>query len=76
MKRLIATYDESDDDSSLFSRRGHLRDGGEPVLSTKISAGADAAKIFELSAAERAELERTGHLHVDIEGRPVWVSVH
>jgi hypothetical protein len=76
MKRLIATYDESDDDSSLFSRRVHLRDGGEPVLSTKILATADAAKIFELSAAERVELERTGHLHVDIEGRPVWVSVY
>lgn len=76
MKRLIATYDEYDDDSSLFSRRGHLRDGGEPALSTKISAAADAAKILELSAAERVELEQTGHLHVDIEGRPVWVSVY
>lgn len=76
MKRLMATYDEFDDDSSLFSRRVPLRDGGEPVLSTRISMSADAAKILELSDAERTELERTGQLHVDIEGRSVWVSVY
>lgn len=76
MKYVRATYDEFDDDSSLYSVGKPLRDGGEEVLMTRVGSTADVAKLLDLSKEELAELERTGDLHVDIEGRPVWVSVY